>query len=154
MASGGARVRSGPPKDPNSKRSEDIGLNESLRVLPKGGYTGKAPEWPLPKGTQRERALWRKIWGYPQAAAWAGESWRWLMIAQYVVWLVRAEQPESTPSVMTQVMRLADSIGLTPAGLLLNGWKIENDIEQDSQAATKPAHQRRMRVVRSESQVE
>lgn len=152
MPSGGARSRSGPPADPNSKRSEKRGQPAPAvsRVLPREGYKGKPPHWPLPKKPAREIALWKKVWTYPQAAAWIDEPWRWLTIAHYVKWAVRSEDPNASASVMAQVRGLADSIGLSPSGLIMNGWKIEDSIETKEEAEKpKPAAPpvRRLRAV-------
>lgn len=141
MPSGGARPRSGPPPDPRSGRSDARGISAELRVLPASGYAGKPPPWPLPTGYPRERALWKKVWRFPQAVAWADEEWRWLTIAHYVRWAVRSEAPGATPSMMTQVLRLADSIGLSPAGLLLNGWTIST-VDNSPAAESAPPPQR------------
>ena len=64
-----------------------------------------------------------------------------MTIAHYVRWAVRSEAPGATPSMMTQVLRLADSIGLTPAGLLLNGWTIST-ADDDSVPEAAPSSQR------------
>lgn len=150
MGSGGARNRSGPPPNPTSKRSDSRGLDDVARLLPASGFTKKAPAWPFPSGSTREKALWRKLWKYPQAIAWADEEWRWLTIANYVRWQVKSEAKDATPSVMTQVNRLADSIGLSPAGLRENRWEIIDDSrgQEDLDAApTTAPPQRRMRAV-------
>lgn len=151
MGSGGARNRSGPPPNPTSKRSDSRGLGDVVRLLPASGCSKKAPAWPFPSGSTREKALWRKLWKYPQAVAWLDEEWRWLTIANYVRWQVKSEAKDATPSVMTQVNRLADSIGLSPAGLRENRWEIidETQTQQNpdiQQEDTVP--ERRMRVVK------
>ena len=152
MPSGGSRLRSGPRPDPNSKRSDVRGINEHLRVLPREGYTGKPPDWPMPKGWTRERSLWKKIWTYPQAIAWIDEPWRWLTIADYVRWRVKAEQENASPSTMTQVMRLADAIGITPAGMRENGWTIQakpvtEEATESPQTQPTSTPKRRLRAV-------
>jgi hypothetical protein len=83
--------------------------------------------------------------------AWADEEWRWLTIANYVRWQVKSEAPDATPSVMTQVNRLADSIGLSPAGLRENRWEILDDTRAQEGPDTPPSStppERRMRVVK------
>lgn len=130
MPSGGARIRSGPAADPRSKRSDRRGLTDGWRDLDAEGWSGKAPEWPLPTGkgagrnTVREKAQWRKLWKCPQAEAWIEMPWLWQQIALYVRLSVRCEDPQSQPALITQMLRLADIIGLTPSGLQLNQWKI------------------------------
>src|SRR5690349_16544352 len=99
----GGHARSGPPPDPNSARSDQRGIK--VTALPASGYTGEAPEFPLPKRViwnewfegsgrdrekrrelddgatertaERERELWAWLWTTPQACAWALPSERW-----------------------------------------------------------------------------
>lgn len=120
---GGARNRSGPTKDPNSARSESVGVK--FINLPTAGHKGRAPKWPLDGPTERERVVWREVWKTPQAEQWSKEKlWRLRPVALFVRWSVRAEEPNCSASILTQVNRLADQLGLTPAGLAFNGWKI------------------------------
>ncbi len=125
MPRGGARNRSGPKPDPNSGRSERRGY--ALSALPASGYDGPVPDFPLPSPSKREREVWAWAWRTPQACAWsqAAESWR----AEYAVamWVrvkVRCEDPEAPASLLGQLHRFADQIGLTTAGLAEMGWKI------------------------------
>lgn len=138
MPRGGARNRSGPAPDPNSKRSDKRGVTNDHRVLSSAGYDGTPPKWPLPTGSARERSLWKKIWKFPQAIAWADEPWRWLTIAHYVRWAVKSEAADASPSTMTQVLRLATDIGLSPAGLRENGWTIQAEPETEEAAEPTP----------------
>jgi hypothetical protein len=125
MTSGGSRNRSGPQADPNSERSEQRGL--AFKLLPREGFTGRVPAFPLPKATPRERAFWKQLWRTPQAAMWNAEQWRIYAVGQYCRWAVRAESPDSPAATLGQVHRLADQIGLTPAGLKENGWRLAVD---------------------------
>jgi hypothetical protein len=149
MPSGGARNRSGPQPDPNSLKSAKRGI--SLAALPAEGYDGDMPAFPLPpvpvydiwfddegrhkvldkKATEarnaRELDLWAWAWRTPQAAAWATEPWRWQTVAMYVRTMVVCESGEATAADKNSVHRFADQIGLTPAGLKENGWKIAAD---------------------------
>jgi len=149
MPSGGARNRSGPPPDPNSLKSARIGL--SLTALPAAGYDGEVPEFPLPKVPvydiwfenkerhkvldveatdarfDRELELWEWAWRTPQAAAWANESWRADSVAMWVRTRAVCESGEATAADKNALHRFADQIGLTPAGLAFNGWKIAAD---------------------------
>lgn len=133
MAHGGARNRSGPTADPNSARSEARGIK--YLHLPSKGYTGRVPAWPLTKATARERAVWKDAWRTPQAAQWAKEKWRHRAVALWVRWTVRAEEPDAPAAALTQSLRLADQIGLSPAGLSENGWKIVGDELADARTA-------------------
>jgi len=125
MPSGGARNRSGPPMDPTSGRSDARGV--VLTALPSEGYRGDVPDFPLPGASERESELWARVWATPQACAWSIQPWRHYIVGQWVRWSVRAEDPESSASVVAAVIRFADQIGLTPAGLKENGWAIAAD---------------------------
>lgn len=156
MARGGARNRSGPPPEEDSRTSERRGV--VFTALPAEGYKRKAPAFPLPAPTNRELDVWAQAWRTPQAAAWSVQQWRWYTVAQWVRWSVRMEAGDAPASLGTVVVRLADQIGLTPAGLKENGWKIATD-EVAEKAATKrrttPARssaRSRMKVVRSGSE--
>ncbi|MBH5301141.1 hypothetical protein EU799_04805 [Corynebacterium silvaticum] len=159
MPRGGARSRSGPAPDPTSGRSDRRKLDEKLQVLPASGWQGDAPPWSLPqKGTKkRERDVWKHIWTYPQAAAWINEPWRWLELAQYVRKLVVTEDPETPASTMTVVLRMAESLGLSPAGLRANDWVISaSETEGDAALTTTPPRSpqpiRRLRAVNGDTE--
>lgn len=150
MAKGGARNRSGPQADENSGRSDARGF--SLDALPSEGYQGDVPEFPLPRVwrwvdtyvdkkkiretdsgateqfRERELAIWADAWETPQAKAWSGESWRWMTIAEYCRLKTIVElEPDANASLVAQLHRYRDQIGLTPAGMKENGWKIAVD---------------------------
>ncbi|GAA2696471.1 hypothetical protein GCM10010437_051270 [Actinoplanes palleronii] len=149
MPRGGARNRSGPAPDPTSGRSDRRGLR--LDALPAEGYDGDVPEYPLPKVAvydiyfedkqrhkvldleatdarfERELELWADSWRTPQAAAWARESWRWQTIAIYVRTMAICESGDATAADKNSLHRFSDQIGMTPAGLKENGWKIAAD---------------------------
>jgi len=150
MARGGARNRSGPSVDPRSARSDFRGL--SFQALPREGFDGDIPDFPLPALAEREAEVWDSLWRTPQAAAWFAEPWRWRAVAQYVRWSVRTEDPGCPATVMGQVIRLADQIGLTPAGMKENGWALAADevqAKRDDKPATtsQDAPKRRLRAV-------
>ena len=155
MAShGGARNRSGPVRDPNSARSERAGF--SLAALPNEGFQGDAPEWPLGAGPDevagRELSVWAEAWGTPQAAAWALEPWRWPIIAEYCRLKAIVEaNPAASAALVAQLHRYRDQIGLTPAGLVENGWAIAQaeiqPVEQSDAAEVREKPKRRMRAV-------
>lgn len=125
MTSGGARNRSGPQADPDSATSERRGL--TYKLLPREGFSGRVPAWPLTPATTRERAVWKWLWRTPQAAMWNVERWRMYAIGLYCRWLVRSEDLEASAATLAQVHRLADQIGLTPAGMKENGWRLSVD---------------------------
>ena len=176
MARGGSRNRSGPPKDPNSARSDRAGFR--LTALPAEGYSGEVPVFPLPRRVVwheyfedkrkvrefdedatgavqgRELALWEWAWRTPQACAWSlpSESWRLHSIAMWVRTFVLCESGEATAADRNSLHRFADQIGMTPAGLTENGWAVAQD-EVAAKAASKqestesPKPERRLRAV-------
>lgn len=122
MARGGARNRSGPQPDPSSGRSDKRGY--SLSALPPAGFDGEAAPWPLAGQSGREAELWAWAWSTPQACAWVDEPWRWHSVAMWVRVAVVCEGPMAQAADKNGLHRFADQIGLTPAGLKENGWKI------------------------------
>lgn len=125
MARGGARNRSGPKLDEKSGRSDRRGV--VFTALPAEGYDGEPPEFPLPAPYGRELDVWAEAWRTPQAAAWSVQPWRWRAVAMWVRWSVRMEAEDASAALGNVVIRYADQIGLTPAGLKENGWKIAED---------------------------
>ena len=83
--------------------------------------------------------MWNAAWKTPQAAAWATEPWRHRTVAMWVRWSVRMEAADAPAAVGTVVMRLADQIGLTPAGMRENRWVILELPNSAPAAATEPA---------------
>jgi hypothetical protein len=148
MPSGGARNRSGPPVDPNSGRSDRRGV--SFTTLPAEGFQGEIPEFPLPTPTPRELALWGRVWRTPQACAWILEPWRHYTVGQWVRWSVKAEAKDASASTIGAVIRFADQIGLSPAGLKENGWQVaRNELERTAeQQPVRSSARDRMAVVR------
>lgn len=149
MSSGGARNRSGRVVSPTS----EAGL--SLSALPSEGYKGRAPRWPLSEASYREKSVWRALWKTPQACAWAlpSERWRTITVALYCRTLVRCEDPEAPASLLAQLHRFADQIGMTTAGLSEMGWKVAVDevgkarAGKDTSGEQPAPPQRRPRVV-------
>lgn len=178
MSKGGARNRSGPPKDPTSGRSDRAGY--SLTALPAEGYDGEAPGFPLPKRdvfrkewndagkqiqvfdgaetkrvAEREFELWAWLWTTPQACAWSmpSETWRLNVIALYVRTFVICESGDATAADKNSLHRFADQIGMTTAGLAEMGWAVAVDetATKRKPASEKPKSSRdRMRVVASD----
>ncbi|GAB3656535.1 hypothetical protein [Glycomyces tarimensis] len=155
MASGGARNRSGPPKDQNSLRSAD---GTPLRVLPATPFNRAFPEFPLPNATVREDTLWRQAWQAPQAWAWIEQPWRWQTIALWVRRTAMAESDEAKANDINAMIRLADQIGMTPAGLKENGWTIGAEKQSSSDSSdNQPGSERtpaknRFKVVRDDGE--
>src|SRR5689334_1369432 len=115
MTQGGARNRSGPAKDPNALRRNRDGY--TLRQIPNEEFRGAYPAFPLSDCTHQEDALWRYYWRQPQASVWITEPYRWPTIAMYVRTFVRCAGDMAKTADVNSLHRLADQIGLTPAGL-------------------------------------
>jgi hypothetical protein len=154
MASGGARNRSGPAKDPSSGRSDRIGYK--LTALPAEGYKLGAPEWPLSEASVTELRLWEEAWRTPQACAWSmpSESWRVRTVALWVRVRVRCEAPDAPAALLGQLHRFADQIGMTTAGLAEMGWVIAKDElaerrsdDEGEKQPERPSSRDRMKVV-------
>jgi hypothetical protein len=136
------------------------------------GFSGDVPVFPLPvairyewvtedksrfrvadealtgRYRERELAVWSESWRTPQAAAWARESWRWTVVAEYCRLKTIVEmEPDANASLVAQLHRFRDQIGLTPAGLKENGWAVAADevSERREEAASAPV--RRLRAV-------
>ena len=157
MTSGGSRNRSGPKPTDSSLNAAKRGLE--FDTLPAEGFRGGAPEFPFSKvnvyyaykddkgkpvrefdedATQerftRELELWAWAWSTPQASAWIVEPWRWHAVAMWVRTAVICESEEAQAADKNSLHRFSDQIGLTPAGLKENGWKISPAVQE--QAAT------------------
>lgn len=154
MARGGARNRSGPAPDPDSARSEQRKF--LLSALPADGFPGPVPEFPIPmlgddqELREREVDLWFDAWRSPQACAWSMEPWRKRIVAQYCrISAVVELSPEATAALIGQLHRFRDQLGLTPAGLRENGWKIADRkaplAAVPDEAEEAPAQRRRSR---------
>lgn len=163
MPSGGSRSRSGPAPDPNSGRSEKRGVVFS--ALPRVGFQGKVPEFPLPKMlmgfwtkdgeyiedsdgeksfADRERWLWEWAWRTPQAAVWDAEPWRQYSVAHWVRASVICEGASAKGVDRTTMLRLQEEIGLSDDALARKGWKIANvDPEPLKAVGEKPVRRER-----------
>lgn len=155
MPRGGSRNRSGPAADPNSGRSERRGFK--LDALPASGFDGPIPAFPLPPAivattswedkkqvrevddgasetrNARELELWEWAWRTPQACAWSLEPWRWQTVAMWVRTMALCESCDATAADKNALHRFADQVGLTPAGMRENGWKIAvRTVEQEA----------------------
>ena len=176
MPRGGARPGSGPAADPNSERSERRGFN--VTELPPAGFSGEVPAFPLHPitlfvegdrkekiaddgGTEsfrnREAEVWAEAWRTPQACVWSMESWRWPVVAEYCRLKVVIEfDPGANASIVGQLHRYRDQLGLTPAGMRFNGWAIKADevgekrAQRSTPAKSAPAP-RRLRAVNGDS---
>ena len=155
MARGGARNRSGPAPDPNSGRSDRRDFK--LTALPAEGFSGPVPAFPLDLASSAELALWAEAWTSPQACAWslASERWRQRTVALWVRTRIRCEDPDAPASLLGQLHRFADQIGMTTAGLAEMGWAVAKDELTERRVEVAPEAPRkssrdRLRVVGGE----
>ena len=152
MPKGGARNRSGPPRDLTSGRTER--LKVELTALPAAGSgITHIPAFPLPRTRRyavefdengkpyrvlderetrrfrdREVSLWHSLWGLPQGVAWEREPWRWVTLADYCrAQTVFEFDPDKSAAFLGQIVRLKDDLGLTTAGMRLLGWQVKHD---------------------------
>jgi hypothetical protein len=158
MARGGARNRSGPAADPESGRSERRGFK--LDALPSSGFDGDAPEFPLPPSAndavigERELAIWELHWTYPQACAWSLEPQRWEQIAEFCrIKAIVELDPGASAALVDKLRQYRDQLGLTPAGLRENGWKIavatvEQEAKKEERRSSGGSRDRVLRVAK------
>lgn len=130
MPKGGARINSGISPDPNAAaRSRKYDTSGSWTTLPSGGFLGKVPTWPLaaienPDLSKRERTIWNKIWRTPQAYAWDRLGWS-MEVALYCRLMAAAEAGQMSAAVETR--QWSNILGINPAAMLRNRWKIGSD---------------------------
>ena len=157
MARGGSRPGAGRPPDTGSLREAariEAGLT---RALPKE-RRGEVPEWPLSRATQRELAVWAKIWTKPQAVIWEEQAMH-DEVAVYVRTFVEAEQRNVPAARRTLLLQQQNSLMLTHASLLRAGYRIsvlapvpvpkhdEPAAEAEAAAAVRPSSRGRLRAV-------
>ena len=155
---GGARTNSGPPPDPNSRRQQTKAQASGWLDLPAAGFDGAVPEWPLSKHVrpdpdddtwaecvaEQERAHWEAAWRTPQAHAWKILGWTH-DVALYVRFMAMAELGDMKAA--TEVRQWSDRLGLNPAAMLRNRWRIKADDLADKRTEkSAPAKRRRLVV--------
>lgn len=152
MTRGGARVRSGPPKDPNALRRDRANDQAGWTSLPADGRVGDPPAWPLLRPRKRELAVWATEWTRPQAVEWERLHLE-VEVAIYVRTLCTAEIQSSNASLIGKVMQLQNSLGLTRAGMSANGWRIDDagtarpEPQQDQPSASRADKARLLELV-------
>lgn len=119
----GGHARSGPAPVEGSRDSDRKGF--SLTALPPSGYDGDVPDLLgyLPDATQRHLDIWAQLWTTPQACAWSEQPYRWPVVADLVMWMVRAQVEDAPASLGTTIRQLRDDCGLALDGKT-QGWKI------------------------------
>lgn len=125
VPSGGARNRSGPPRDETSLRS----ASRDWLTLPAAPRPGPPPAWPLSRPIARETELWTLLWTKPQAILWAQHSQE-LEVALHVRSLVVAEKRTATTSARTLIRQQMDSLLLTLPALRAAGIRIGTHAER------------------------
>lgn len=122
MPRGGARVNSGPlPKPDGARRRTNAG--PAMMVLPREGYQGEIPAWPVGKATKAAAAMWESLWRKPQAAAWVDLGFEHV-VARLAVLLVVSLKPSALPAQLTELRQLEDRLGLNPAAMQRLRWQI------------------------------
>lgn len=149
MVSGGARMRSGPPADPNALR-RDRKDDADWVTLPVEGFTGDVPAFPLEKISvyevywsdkqrvkeydadatdslhERELDLWSELWRKPQAIMWDRLALKY-EVAAYVRAFIESTSADSNSGLKTAVLRMAAEIGLSLPGMHQWRWKFAED---------------------------
>ncbi|WP_344014177.1 hypothetical protein, partial [Nocardiopsis exhalans] len=137
MASGGARVNSGPPPDPNALRRNRKEDKSGWSTLPSEGRTGPTPAWPLIEAEPREWDLWCDLWTKPQAVMWERLGLHY-EVALFVRTLAEAEHPTPRSDAAKLTKQYMESLGLTGPGMLRLRWKI-GPVEQEAAPAGEAA---------------
>lgn len=158
MARGGARVRSGPAKDPKSRTSERAKYVPT--ALPSEGFAGEVPDLTefQPDASARELSLWKMYWRTPQACMWSTSLTDQFAVVDLVVARARAEEPKAAATLWNTVKALRDELGLTKEGLERRGWAIVVDevgakaaekAEDEKKPAAKKTSRNRLKAVKA-----
>lgn len=123
----------GPPPNPNARRRN---ARSGPTRLPAEGRKGPAPAWPLRRASAAERALWAKVWAYPQAVAWERDKVV-REVAMYVRWTLVAEEGDLKAAVEARMM--SDRLGLTPMSMRRLMWEIVGDEVAEARERKIPA---------------
>jgi hypothetical protein len=134
--SGGARCRSGPPRDPNAIRRNRAG-DGGYELLPASGREGEPPTWPLGRASKFERERWAEAWRTPQAIMWERLGME-IPVAIYVRSLAEASKPGASAMKMQNVLRQIDTLGLSQGGLDRNRWRIVDDGPSTARTPARP----------------
>lgn len=105
----GARLRNGPPPDPNALRREREPDWAKLSAEP---VTDPAPDWPLEGQTPREAVLWATMWRLPQSRIWRKNT-QALEVAMHVRTFADAETTGASTAQRTLVRQQMESLLLT-----------------------------------------
>lgn len=142
MVSGGPRIRSGSPPDPNALRRERDG--KEWINLPRSGRAGDPPEWPIETSqpSVAEVSMWARLWRKPQAILWEADG-AVDLVALYVRAYLEAMEPFAPHAARTSVRQYAEMLLLTDASLVRAKVVINPDeMIAARRGAPAPAHAR------------
>ena len=157
VARGGARVNSGPPPDPNALRRERKDDKAGWRLLPPEGRAGDAPSWPLGPAAEGvaldhavEAEMWATLWRAPQAVVWDELGWT-MEVALYCRYMAMASAGDMKAA--GEARQWSDRLGLNPAAMLRNRWRVDVPQAVASTGSAKPiqrksARERRLELVK------
>lgn len=134
---------------PNEASRRQAKLAGSWLDLPRGGYDGPIPDFPLvvnedvEKG-QRELEVWAAIWRSPQAAAWDLNGWIY-DIGLYVRSFVEGECGDLDH--VKEARMWSDRLGLNPTAMLKNRWRVRGDELAEKRDETKPGRPKKKRAL-------
>jgi hypothetical protein len=130
-----------PPKPDAVRRNARSGP----KVLPAGGRTKLAPNWPFEPATLAEADLWKSLWATPQACAWEEHGWD-RVVARYVRVVLEAEKLDK--DALSEARQLEDRLGLTPKAMQMLMWTISHDEvgAKRDEAAAEPVNTARGRI--------
>lgn len=141
---------SGPAPNPNSRRQTGNQAH-TWTDLPAVGFAGEIPEWPLGPSLlvetlrvqDREQALWAAIWRTPQAEAWHRNGWV-RDVALYVRFFTIGETGRLDEA--KEARMWSDRLGLNPAAMLRNRWRVRADEVTAQRQAKSPGTKARRRL--------
>ena len=81
------------------------------------------------------------------------EAWRQRSVALWVRTTVRCEEPDAPASLLGQLHRFADQIGMTTAGLAEMGWAVAKDELSERRATVEEAEPVRAKSSRDRMRV-
>lgn len=142
--SGGARVRSGPPADPNALR-RNRASDKEWATLPSDGYRGPIPDFPLKGTNDSESDLWLVLWRKPQAFMWARLGLE-LQVAAYVRAFLESVESGASAGLKTAVLRMEAELGLSTVGMGQLRWRIATDeVAERREGASAPLERKSVR---------
>jgi hypothetical protein len=145
MPSGGARRSSGPAPDPNALRRDRKDDAEWI-TLPREGFAGDIPAFPLSDALGAETDLWTVLWRKPQGFMWSKLGLEY-EVAAYVRAFLESVQAEASAGLKTAVLRMAAEIGLSLPGMHSLRWKFSADEVAERRESRPSSVKDRLRAV-------